>query len=191
MTDCIVFTWSPLLFVFRASGTVYTAIDIATGQEVGFLYPPPYFSFLHLSLSHLGLQPTERRGHKGNTTSAKKGLVHTGGICRAWQLPCWSAAPPHRRRFCCGLLEPALHLPLMVINNDGMIFHYSRSERKKETESADDSTDIDTETARKGWNDVYDYPQITFRYFFLPRTMPVMQNKIGETQNLMRTVRLL
>lgn len=44
MTYCIVFTWSPLLFVFRASGTVYTAIDIATGQEVGFLYPPPYFS---------------------------------------------------------------------------------------------------------------------------------------------------
>lgn len=78
----------------------------------------------------------------------------------------------------------------MMISNDGMIFHYSRSERKKETESADDFTDIDTETALKGWNDVYDYPQIIFM-FFLPRTMPVMQNKIGETQNVTRTVRLL
>lgn len=30
---------------FRASGTVYTAIDIATGQEVGVLHPlPPLIS---------------------------------------------------------------------------------------------------------------------------------------------------
>lgn len=35
----------PFAVCFRASGTVYTAIDIATGQEVGFLYPP-YFHLL-------------------------------------------------------------------------------------------------------------------------------------------------
>lgn len=39
-----------LLSVFRASGTVYTAIDIATGQEVGLLYHPPYFPTFYISL---------------------------------------------------------------------------------------------------------------------------------------------
>ena len=44
MTYFLKFNWNSLLSVFRASGTVYTAIDIATGQEVGFLYHPPNLS---------------------------------------------------------------------------------------------------------------------------------------------------
>lgn len=68
-------------------------------------------------------------------------LLHTAGVCKEWQLPCWSAvavtrACPHRQCFCCRLLQPALYLstwslPLVMVNNDDrVIFLYSRSKRE-------------------------------------------------------------
>lgn len=40
-------------------------------------------------------------------------LIHKGGLCRTWHLPCWSADTclcSDGQRFCCRLLKPAFYL---------------------------------------------------------------------------------